>query len=632
MPLSFSNFVKESSMPDSSTSKCTFYLDPDFPAFLVEYRGDFIREMENIKYACYYIINSTLASVAVRYVDLNRLKAEVPSILFIDFRSILVLQQPKIYEEIDSEDINPPRESLRQGLYACDTAGILPMKTNPYLHLDGTGVIIGFVDTGIDYLNEEFQTADGKTRIIALWDQSIQSDTANTHTIGKVFTSDNINEALALKAKGGDPYSIVPSKDDIGHGTNMAGIAAASGKESELLGVANNCTIAMVKVLPSENYKITFEKNGIFGVPAYNSSEFVAAIEFLKNLGQEKNKDIIIALGMGSTENSHSGSGLTARYLDKVSALPRVSVICGTGNEGSSEGHIRKVVSNSGDTSVLELIVPRIIYDYRMRIWINQANKMSINIISPSGTDSHFITSKPRKIQQVNFFKENSTVLVNFYIPEDITGLNLIEINFDNIKPGIWKFQLRGDYITDGVYNVWLPAKVSLPSGTKLLSPTPYTTLTVAATSQNPIVVGYYNYDNNSMVAASGKGYTSNNIIKPDFVAPGINIYAPKVGGGITTVSGSSVATSITAGASALFLQWGNVKGNDSPVNTQKLKSYLISGAKRLPSKTYPNEEFGYGFLDLNNSFSFLTSINRSTEDINYIEYSVNNLYIRRPM
>lgn len=106
-----------------------------------------------------------------------------------------------------------------------EASGAPVFNTSPYLKLNGRGVLVGVIDTGIDYLNKEFQMEDDTTRIVRLWDQTIQGDT-NIYGVkyGTEYTEEQINQAISLQTSGGDPYSIVPSKDEIGHGTKVSGI------------------------------------------------------------------------------------------------------------------------------------------------------------------------------------------------------------------------------------------------------------------------------------------------------------------------------------------------------------------------------------------------------------------------
>ena len=104
---------------------------------------------------------------------------------------------------------------------------------NRYILLDGTDVLVGIIDTGIDYLSKEFMREDDTTRIVRIWDQTIEGDAlVGGIKFGTEYTENQINQAITLSNNGGDPYSIVPSKDEIGHGTMSAGIIGGRGINS----------------------------------------------------------------------------------------------------------------------------------------------------------------------------------------------------------------------------------------------------------------------------------------------------------------------------------------------------------------------------------------------------------------
>ena len=168
--------------------------------------------------------------------------------------------------------------------------------------------------------------------------------------------------------------------------------------------------------------------------------------------------------------------------------------------------------------------------------------------------------------------------------------------------------------------------------GTKFLESNPSQTINVPGISSKAISVSYYNQNNNSIIAESGKGFALFPIAKPDIAAPGIDINATSINGRKVSVTGSSAAASIVAGVCALLIQWGIVDGNDSTMYANKILSYLVAGAYRDPSRKYPDESLGYGTLDLLGTFdsiSGLVSKNRSNSD--YIEYYINSLFVRIP-
>lgn len=93
-----------------------------------------------------------------------------------------------------------------------------------------------------------------------------------------------------------------------------------------------------------------------------------------------------------------------------------------------------------------------------------------------------------------------------------------------------------------GRYNAWLPLKQFLSGDTYFLNSNPSTTLTEPGAAERVISVGAYNHITDASYVASGRGYTATGLIKPDFVAPGVDVYGVRAGGGYTTRTGTSVA------------------------------------------------------------------------------------------
>src|SRR5699024_1116354 len=119
------------------------------------------------------------------------------------------------------------------------------------------GVIVGIIDTGIDYLNDEFRDENGKSRIISIWDQTIQSNESELKGVpfGSLYTNEEINKAIEAYELGENPYNIVPSKDLNGHGTGMAGIVGATGKNKEIKGIAPKCEFVIIKLSEANRTK-----------------------------------------------------------------------------------------------------------------------------------------------------------------------------------------------------------------------------------------------------------------------------------------------------------------------------------------------------------------------------------------
>lgn len=595
--------------------ECSGYYKEDSPDFLVEYRGNFKEQIDKVSYACGDIITDTIGVVSVPEEYMDRLLKDVPAIIFVDNRAMFVL-----------EDISPN-----------EIGNIADIKANPYLALTGKGVLIGIVDTGIDYLNEEFTKEDGTSRIMSIWDQTIQDNTDTSVYIGQTYDNETINSALNAYRDNKDPYEIVPSKDEVGHGTEIAGIIGARGYNNMIKGIAPDSDFVIVKLLESLNFKKRLRENGVKYIPTYNSSEIVAGIEYLKDYALKAKRPIAIYLAVGSTEGTHDGNNLISKYLTSIAEIRGIALVAGVGNEGDAEGHASGVIENVGDINTVELKISKEMKYFNISIVVQRPNKASVNIISPAGEASMFISPKINKSEKLNFILTDTEINIKYNIPDRFTGHEIVTISFFNIKTGIWKFQLRGEYIINGKYNIWLAPKKTLPPDTNFLKPDPYTTLTIPSTARKVLTVAYVNYGN-LLVASSGKGYNSDEVINPDITTVGIDILTTQVGGGITTISGSSAATAIVTGASALLLQWGIVDRNDTTMYSTKVKSYIIYGADRQEGYKYPNRETGYGYLNLQKTFNIIGRAYREekkkiiNKDKYYIEYYVNKLFIRLPI
>lgn len=594
---------------------CNLFLEQEgVEEYLIEYRGNILEQMKNIDYACVFTITSKLAIIGVKDNRLDELRKNVPAIIFVNFRYKYVLE----------------------GTSVSQVSNIFPIKVNPYLFLTGRGVIIGIVDTGIDYTNKEFLREDDTSRIEVIWDQTINSPNSNQNTneifTGTIYNNTVINEAVKAKLGGKDPYAIVPSRDEIGHGTQMASIAGARGYDQEVAGVANDCTFAIVKLKESRALKRELENENINNVPVYNLSSLIAGIEYLKNYALKVAKPMIILNSIGTTEHSHDSSDIFSRYLNEIASYRGIVFVAGAGNEGIAEGHASGYLTGVGDIKEVELKVGESMKLLKFTVHVRRPNKMSIAVISPAEESSEFMTSNLYKEKVIQYVFENTKLKVDFYTWDNITGLQSFVLSFSNIKPGIWKIRLRGEYIVDGRFDIWLPPVKTLKPGIKFLQPDPSQTLTIPGASNKAITVSYYNQNNNSIVSESGRGFPLFPIIKPDIAAPGIEIFATSTGGMKVAVTGSSAAASIVAGACALLMQWGIVDGNDTTMYGTKILSYLTAGAFRDSSRKYPSESLGYGTLDLLGTFNRISGFkqqNRVAED--YIEYYINNLYVRIP-
>jgi len=177
----------------------------------------------------------------------------------------------------------------------------------------------------------------------------------------------------------------------------------------------------------------------------------------------------------------------------------------------------------------------------------------------------------------------------------------------ETVTTGTWRLRIRPVSIRDGRYDLWLPAAPVVGNAVRFLSPDPDTTLTIPSTVGNGITVGAYDVGADSVAFFSGRGYLPDGVtVKPDIIAPGMNILTTAPGGGYSRQSGTSFAAPFVSGSAALLMQWGVVWGNDPYLYGEKLKAYLLRGARVLPGQIQPNTLSGWGALCVEGSLPFL--------------------------
>ena len=514
-----------------------------------------------------------------------------------------------------------------------EASGIESIRQNPYLRLNGRGVLVGIVDTGIDYLNQEFMREDDTSRIFRIWDQTIQGNKEIYNlNYGIEYTEEQITEAIKLQKSGGDPYTLVATKDTIGHGTAMASIIGGRGINPDLKGAAPDCEFVIVKLTQAS--KTELERAFIdSNVPSYTPWSIFLGIRYITAVANEVNRPVVVYIPLGSNMGSHTGNGIVEGSINNNSGRIGTVLVTPTGNQGNTETHTQGVIEKTGDYKDIQIRMGSKQKVLPIEIWMNKPNRVVLSIISPSGEIIPNLTSKNTNKERIKFTYEGTEMIVNFTSPEQTTGDGLISIQASNIREGIWKFRLTGEYIVNGNYYAWIPQRELIDADTKFLSPVEDTTLTLPSTASGAISVAYYNQNNNSVVGESGRGYTRDGRIKPEIAAGGVNALVARPGGGTTTITGASVGGAVIAGGCALILQWAIVEGNDPTLYSNQIKSYIISGANGRQGDIYPNRDWGYGMFDLEKVFDVIRDVYSPKFDnqSRYDEYNVGSLFVRKP-
>ncbi|ADL04031.1 peptidase S8 and S53 subtilisin kexin sedolisin [[Clostridium] saccharolyticum WM1] len=482
-----------------------------------------------------------------------------------------------------------------------EATGISRIRSVPNFNLRGQGVLIGIVDTGIDYINPIFKNADGTSRINQLWDQTInQEQTFDTIPYGTVYAKEDINRALASDI----PLDIVPSKDENGHGTMIAGIAAGNVvPESNFYGIATDSELVIVKLRQAKQNLRNF-----YNIPeeavCYSETDILFGIEFLVETAFELERPMVILLALGTSQGGHDGRGILSNTLSLIGSSPGIAVVIAAGNEGNERRHFFGIIEDHKEFSTVELMVGENETGFVLELWGKSPNIYSVAITSPSGEFIPNMTTSISNSTRVSFIFERTTIDIINNLIERQTGDQVIFFRMNEPAPGIWRFHIykRGDLETG--FHIWLPMNEFISENTFFVNPDINTTVLSPGNANIPLTVTAYNYVNNSIFLYASRGYTRTLVVKPEIAAPGVNVIGPTLKQTFTEFSGTSVAAAHTAGVAAMLLEWANK--SDIVFNTIDLKKFLLRGAKRDETIKYPNPEWGYGILDIYNAINSL--------------------------
>ena len=494
------------------------------------------------------------------------------------------------------EFIEKPTRLYFEDLFSKEASCITQVQRDEpgNLQLTGRGVLIGIVDSGVDYRHPAFLTADGKSRILRLWDQSIPGNPPEGYATGTEYTNEEINEALSLSVQEG--RRLVPSEDGSGHGTAVLGVAAGSdfSRGAVNRGVAYESDLLVVKM----------------GIPRQDSfprtTELMQGVDYLVRQAIRLGRPIALNLSFGNNYGSHRGDSLLETYLDNVSGMGKNVICVGMGNNGNDALHTGGKLS-PGEIQEIELGVGAFEPTLNVQLWKNYEDEMEIYLENPAGerVGPIFETLGAQRWQA-----GNTELLIYYGKPAPYHVTQEIYVDFlpqDEKTPyvdsGVWKIILAARNIKNGEYFLWLPGGKTLNPGTAFYLPRPQGTLTIPATARRVISVGAYDARQNTYADFSGRGCRALPYPKPDLAAPGVDIYAPRPGGGYAAFTGTSFSTPFVTGAAALLMEWGIIRRNDPYLYGEKLKAYLRRGAKALQgSEKLPNDLIGWGRLCLESS------------------------------
>ena len=491
-------------------------------------------------------------------------------------------------------------------LEAMDEAGISVVQSYPTLNLQGNGVMVGILDTGIDYRNPLFQNIDGSTRIAGIWDQTIQDGTMPEGLdYGSEYTEEMINEALRSE----NPLAVVPSMDTEGHGTFIASVAAGNADlEHRFIGAAPEATLAVVKLKPAKAYLKDFYVIRQ-DAKCFQENDIMLAMKYINDLARKRNMPLVLCIALGTNLGGHNGTSLLSNMLDAYSSVLNRSVVISAGNGAVHRHHFSRQLGSMDETVDAEIRVGEGVEGFVAELWTTVPNVMTVAFTSPSGERTGYITLKQGREYRETFVFDKTDVEVEYRLLLENNDSQLIFMRIRNPASGIWKISVKPVRRSDGIFHIWLPVQEFLTGEVYFLEANPDTTLAEPGSSLVAMTVAFYNGVDKSVDINSGRGYTRDGRVKPDYAVPGVLVSGAGLNNEFVVRSGSSVAAGIATGAAALLMEWVLNNTEAWGVNSSQIRNIILLGAEQRPGMESPNREWGYGAMNLYRSLDILRQL-----------------------
>lgn len=478
-----------------------------------------------------------------------------------------------------------------------EAIGVNRVRRIPGFDYRGSGIILGFVDTGIDYTHPAFTEANGVSRVVTIWDQNGEGGMLpEGFSYGTQYGAEDIAAGTA-------------PKDENGHGTFLAGIAAGrEDRDNEFAGVASSAELAVVKLREASP-----ELKAYFCMPqdavAFSEADIMMGVRYLLEYAVRQKKPLVLCLGVCCGLGSHRGTMPLSLYLNSQVYQPDICIIAAAGNEGNARHHARR---NLGDTQTeVELYVSTRGSGFTLEIFAEAIADLNLRIISPAGDDTPVMGSGFTGMSRFPLIFDRSILYIERESLMRTGTTQRIRIRLERPSTGIWRLQFGRSDMTAEV-NLWLPISEFLEGEVYFLESEPEMTLTEPANAASVLVVGGYSTVNDGLAPFSGRGFTADGLNQPTILAPSVNVNGPFAGGGYIVKNGTSIGAAYTAGTVALFLEFIEEyrrTGAAAPMDTVLIRNLFSIGAVRREGEEYPSRTYGYGNLNLYGVFEFLRNL-----------------------
>jgi subtilisin family serine protease len=478
-------------------------------------------------------------------------------------------------------------------------------------NVTGAGVIVGFVDTGIDTTHPDFTFPNGTTKILYVWDQTTPGRPPSGFNYGFECTSADIQARTC------------PEKDTFGHGTHVAGIAASSGMATgNYTGVAPGASIIFVK----SGYSVCNGDSWTF-----DTNQILDGVNYMIKKAASLRMRLVVSLSLGGNIGAHDGTDPFELALDAF-VKAGTPIVVAAGNAAEDQDHIDGQIA-PGQNTTFQLEFKQTTTDVAIDVWYSRQDQVSATLHAPDGT-SYPVQAVPRGV--TTSFGQLNTTAASFANGNEL----YMEVNSTNPLPlDGWSVSLVANQVhSQGFWNAWTDSSTCTFPGSVFLQGDGYKidsedTIGIPGTATDVVTVGAYvtktswvGMDGNTygrtdiplggVASFSSLGPTRDGRVKPDVVAPGEVIVSARSSAVAQTQSdpdryhrvlaGTSMATPHVAGTIALMLQYApNLQATSIPG--------ILRQTARLDSNTGlvldGSATWGFGKLDARTATGFFRQI-----------------------
>lgn len=477
---------------------------------------------------------------------------------------------------------------------ACPEARVVEARVGPP-ECDGQGVIVGIIDSGIDYRHPSFRGPDGKSRILAIWDQRSMPLAGEKPPDGFDYGVEYVRTAIDAALASANPLSIVRHNDSPPfHGTHVAGIAAGNGEPGNpeaggvrFVGVAPGAELVVVA-----SPQHVASPDGSLG----NSSELLEAVSYIVGFAERLERPVVVNLSQGGNLGPHDGTTLLEQGLANLVSGPGRVLVKSAGNEGTTGCHAAGELTPGG-AQQLEIVVADDTTEVAVDLWYPGADRIALRVTPPEPAIDTTTFNAP--LTDTVALSNGNVAFIDLDLDDPANGDNRIFVVLQPgsggfVQRGTWTFHLLGT----GAWHAWIQRGCGAHFGSSFANQ--QTTISIPGTTDAVIAVGSYvsnglftGTDLGTLSTFSSRGPTRDGRRAPALAAPGEELTAPQPGSRFGPRKGTSMSAPMVAGTVALMLQV-------SPLKTAIQIRRCLEDTARGDAQTgaVPNPDWGSGKLD----------------------------------